>query len=733
MSHNPSIQGTSAPQNTLNSSQIDYYQEYLSTHDYINNDVAKIDAAIHQLDIDHVTDPQGSPQRAAYNQERAELVARSQELRNLETSSDLFGTYSKGASGALSAADFEAAIADIKGKADQLVLGNNNPNASQIAKDVKEAQSELNKLISNQSTYQSALNDLNSLILTLRAQLNQLEDQVNQLSDPTGASQDLQNAQNQLAALVAQKDKLTTDLSALSSAISQGQDLVNELNLIGQVSDPTSDDLEAANALFTQLKDLSSINNQLVQDVPSQAAIDSINQAIAVVGQDLINPNVKVIQDALNQANAVQNNLNIAQLEDQVTSLIAQLADFAVQIESLQAEVAAHPENTQAASDLQVAKQLLADLQAAERKCQSDLDTLEQNVSRIPEIVTELRALSQLTDPTTADVAQATALINELKNLQAVKDQFNLDAPTEAALNDLKKDIKAVNNDLNPAAPSNQTIENATWYIDWTSWDFPVPQGVNTVNLFVGKINADGSIDGFGNMNDAKLKAFVEGCHAKGIKVKISIGGGGGSYDNCWDNLLPNKVGPQVCAQGLSDFCKKYNLDGVDFDFEEWGQGAGQAPLENLVGTLIKDFKQLNPTLDATLCTNAGTNWQADMKNILDFTKDDSGKTLVDRVYIMSYYDPIQNEKGWLLNWANWLETQYGFTKPQITVGLDDTDAHAYAIADLAKWAKDQGFSTGYWEWNPTTESSSNNSTKTIWDIYHQDQASKQYKMLNKA
>lgn len=90
----------------------------------------------------------------------------------------------------------------------------------------------------------------------------------------------------------------------------------------------------------------------------------------------------------------------------------------------------------------------------------------------------------------------------------------------------------------------------------------------------------------------------------------------------------------------------------------------------------------------------------------------------VDRLYVMSYYDPIENEKGWLLGWYEWLKTTYNFQAYQLSVGIDDKDAHAYDIQDMAAFAAQHGFSTGYWEFDPAREADSNASTEAILNAY---------------
>lgn len=269
-------------------------------------------------------------------------------------------------------------------------------------------------------------------------------------------------------------------------------------------------------------------------------------------------------------------------------------------------------------------------------------------------------------------------------------------------------------------------IEHSCWYIDWTSWDFPVPEGVNLVNLFVGKLDVvDGypSVSGFGTLTDEKLREFVNNCRAKGVDVKVSIGGGGGSYDNCWDVLTDSNV--QDYAQGLADYCKQRGIVGVDFDYEEMGDTAQQ----ERVGTLIRKFKDIDPSLQTSYCTNAGfLTWLARNKAILDGATDPStGKCALDRFYIMTYYDPLNNEQAWTEQWVQWLGDEYGMTPNQIGVGIDNFDAHAYDIGEFAEWAGRKGLSTGYWCWNPADPTFSNISANTILNSYNEAAAPPPY------
>ena len=169
------------------------------------------------------------------------------------------------------------------------------------------------------------------------------------------------------------------------------------------------------------------------------------------------------------------------------------------------------------------------------------------------------------------------------------------------------------------------------------------------LNVFVGELTFDSSgnptLGGFGNMTLPQLSAFTAYCKAQvpPIAVKVSIGGSGGMYDNTWNTLTTANI--PAFAQGMANFCHTYGLVGVDFDYEEYAS----AEQETLVGTLIKEFKAIDPTFQTSLCTNAGFGpnfpWQAVVQNILNAATIAPGNCAVDRLYVMSYYDPMTKKK----------------------------------------------------------------------------------------
>ncbi len=285
-------------------------------------------------------------------------------------------------------------------------------------------------------------------------------------------------------------------------------------------------------------------------------------------------------------------------------------------------------------------------------------------------------------------------------------------------------------NPVTPAAPPTaMQVQNGTWYLDWTSYNYPIPQGVNAVDIFVGNmsfVNGVPTVGGFGTLsqNPATLAAFIQGCKAKGITVNISIGGSGGSYDNTWDVLTSSNV--QSFAQTLANFCTTNGISGVDFDCEEFTSATDNPTQQALVGTLIKDFKTINPNFQTSLDTNAGFGsgfpWQGIVQNIMNnaiYTNPTTGKPTsgVDRVNIMAYFNPLSDEQGWVTGWAQWLKANYNFSPAQISVGMDPS-AGAYSTTAFATWAGQQGYSTFLWNYDPSQQSTSDATSTSVLSAY---------------
>ncbi len=68
--------------------------------------------------------------------------------------------------------------------------------------------------------------------------------------------------------------------------------------------------------------------------------------------------------------------------------------------------------------------------------------------------------------------------------------------------------------------------------------------------------------------NPAKLRSLVSLAHASGVKVLVSIGGWNGGDDSAFETLAASSNGRTTFVDSLLAVVSRYNLDGVDIDWE---------------------------------------------------------------------------------------------------------------------------------------------------------------------
>lgn len=250
---------------------------------------------------------------------------------------------------------------------------------------------------------------------------------------------------------------------------------------------------------------------------------------------------------------------------------------------------------------------------------------------------------------------------------------------------------------------------NGVWYPTWRTQPAevpPIPENVDLVNVFVGKLDPNLGVSGLeaGFAEESQFQSFIAACKAKNISVMVSIGGHGGMYDNTWDQLNSGNI--NTFARALQNYCKKWSIDGIDFDWEpdQYTQAQGK-----LVGELIKAFKT-GSSYKASLCTNSATSWQEQAGWVFS-TADNS----VDFLNIMAYYS-LRLEQPYLRSWETWAQG-FGIGKTGVVAGMLST---APDLEDFANWDYDQGISTGLWFWDAGNAATSNAVTLTVWKIYHQ-------------
>ncbi|HEX6430864.1 MAG TPA: glycosyl hydrolase family 18 protein, partial [Niastella sp.] len=91
--------------------------------------------------------------------------------------------------------------------------------------------------------------------------------------------------------------------------------------------------------------------------------------------------------------------------------------------------------------------------------------------------------------------------------------------------------------------------------------------------------------------NASKLQSLVTAAHANGVKVLVSVGGGGGG--NAFHSIVANSTYRTNFANSMLALAKQYNLDGIDIDWEYPSDGAE-----------ANNFLLMMQTLSATMHNN---------------------------------------------------------------------------------------------------------------------------------
>ncbi|KAL0080653.1 glycoside hydrolase superfamily [Phycomyces blakesleeanus] len=142
---------------------------------------------------------------------------------------------------------------------------------------------------------------------------------------------------------------------------------------------------------------------------------------------------------------------------------------------------------------------------------------------------------------------------------------------------------------------------------------------------------------------DVQLPQLVKAAHAKKTKVLISIGGWSGS--RTFSTMVSSSSRRKKFINWQISQIKKYNIDGIDIDWEypgTQGQGCNVVNLNSDTSNFLKLLKELRTSLDTTfgakkkeitIATHVNTfvNAAGNMKNVSAFAK------VLDRINIMTY------------------------------------------------------------------------------------------------
>lgn len=140
------------------------------------------------------------------------------------------------------------------------------------------------------------------------------------------------------------------------------------------------------------------------------------------------------------------------------------------------------------------------------------------------------------------------------------------------------------------------------------SWKLPyTPQWEKVTHLCLafGVVGTDGSLD---TREFSKFKHVIKQARKNKVKVLISIGGGGSKN---FSAALLDENRRQLLTNNIVRSIKKYKLDGVDVDFEEWQGGPGGASDTDIqkreaLTALYRDLRtELGPKKLITAAVNA--------------------------------------------------------------------------------------------------------------------------------
>ena len=96
--------------------------------------------------------------------------------------------------------------------------------------------------------------------------------------------------------------------------------------------------------------------------------------------------------------------------------------------------------------------------------------------------------------------------------------------------------------------------------------------------------NSDGSLQSLANAG--KLQAIVSRAKTEGVKVLIAVGGWNGGNDSAFTTLAANESSRSAFIDNLMDFVERYDLDGVDMDWEYPKEGSEPQDYEMLMEEL---------------------------------------------------------------------------------------------------------------------------------------------------
>ncbi|RPD58688.1 chitinase [Lentinus tigrinus ALCF2SS1-6] len=125
---------------------------------------------------------------------------------------------------------------------------------------------------------------------------------------------------------------------------------------------------------------------------------------------------------------------------------------------------------------------------------------------------------------------------------------------------------------------SKSSLVSAAWYAGWHSDDFPLTavswSKYTHMTYSFAETTPDVHVLSLNGSNPGVLPKFVETAHKNGVKALVSVGGWTGSL--YYSTAVGSAANRTAFVKTITNLAQKYNLDGIDFDWEYPGtQGIG--------------------------------------------------------------------------------------------------------------------------------------------------------------
>ena len=127
--------------------------------------------------------------------------------------------------------------------------------------------------------------------------------------------------------------------------------------------------------------------------------------------------------------------------------------------------------------------------------------------------------------------------------------------------------------------------------------------------------NSDGSLQGIDNL--AKMQSLVSAAHAAGVKVAVSVGGWGGG--DGFHGIVASSGNRTNFVNNMVSYCSRYNLDGVDIDWEYPGDGTEANNFVTMMQSLSTALHGQGKILSAAVIAYDGTSILSGVFSAVDY------------------------------------------------------------------------------------------------------------------